>query len=94
MPLDPDIQIMLEQMKQIGFPHPGELSAAEMRAVFEGVSCGMPVGPEMERVEDHSVDADVAVPVRPYIPRTPIRAVLLHLHGGGWTLGGIESRSI
>ena len=91
MPLDPDIQIMLEQMSQMGFPHPGELSAAEMRAVFEGVSRGMPVGPEMDRVEDHSVDVGGVIPVRLYVPRTPIRAILLHLHGGGWTLGSIAS---
>ena len=92
MPIDPDIQLMLEQFSAAGLPKPGETSAAEMRAAFAGVLKMMPKGPEMARVEDHMVPSPEGdVPVRLYVPKAPPRALMLHIHGGGWTLGDIES---
>ncbi|MEO8374249.1 MAG: alpha/beta hydrolase [Sphingomonas bacterium] len=92
MPIDPDIQAMLEQFSAAGLPKPGETPAAEMRAAFAGVVKMMPPGPEMARVEDYKVPTpDGDVPVRIYVPKAPPRALMLHIHGGGWTLGDIES---
>lgn len=91
MPIDPDIQSMLDQMNAAGFPHPGHMSAAEMRAIFEGMGGAMPVGPEMALVQDHIIDTTTPIMARLYIPKEEVRAALLHLHGGGWTLGSVES---
>jgi len=92
MPIDPDIQAMLALFSAAGLPKPGETPAAEMRAAFAGVVKMMPPGPEMARVEDHKVPTpDGDVPMRLYVPKAPPRALMLHIHGGGWTLGDIAS---
>jgi acetyl esterase len=45
-------------------------------------------GPEMARMAD--LDAD-GVPVRLYVPAGEPAPLLVHLHGGGWTIGSIET---
>ena len=47
-----------------------------------------PRGPEMARIAD--ADAD-GVPVRLYVPAGEPTSLLVHLHGGGWTIGSIET---
>jgi len=92
MPIDPDIQAMLALFSAAGLPKPGETPAAEMRAAFAGVVKMMPPGPEMARVEDYKVPTpDGDVPMRLYVPKALPRALMLHIHGGGWTLGDIAS---
>ena len=91
MAIDPDIQAMIEQFSAAGLPKPGETSAAEMRAAFAGVFKMLPKGPEMARVEDYVVPTPDGLPVRLYVPKAPPRALMLHLHGGGWTVGDVES---
>lgn len=64
------------------------MPAAELRAGFERLLAAMPTGPEMALVEDYVTEA--AAPVRLYVPQKPVRTLMLHLHGGGWTLGSIS----
>lgn len=93
MPIDPEIQPMVDVMLNSGFPKVGQVPAAELRAFFE--SMPHPPGAEMAKVEDHQVPGPAgAIPVRFYLPKTAPRALMIHMHGGGWTFGTVESSDV
>lgn len=45
-------------------------------------------GPEMDAVRELHVGA---LPARVYRPAVDALPLILHLHGGGWTIGSLES---
>ena len=48
-------------------------------------------GPEMRRVEDHSVITDDGpIPVRVFVPEEDVQGVIVFFHGGGWVIGSID----
>lgn len=48
-------------------------------------------GPEMRRVEDHSVITDDGpIPVRLFVPEEDVQGVIVFFHGGGWVIGSID----
>lgn len=59
-----------------------------LRAAGAERTRGRPPGPEMTRVAD--LDAD-GVPVRLYVPDGEPPGLIVHLHGGGWAIGSIET---
>ncbi|HEY1118966.1 MAG TPA: alpha/beta hydrolase [Acidimicrobiales bacterium] len=94
MPIDPQIQTVLDQMEALGFPGLSALPVEHARAALAMMGAGRADGvDEVARIEDLEIPGPAgAIPARLYVPRadgTP--PVVVYYHGGGWVLGGIDS---
>jgi len=93
--LDPQLQLLLRLMAATGLPRLESLSPVEARAFFRASAGLLTHAPaRMSRVLDRAVpgpDGDVAV--RIYIPRAghSPHPVLVYYHGGGWTVGDLDT---
>lgn len=91
MPLDAANAAYLEQLRQSGFPSPGDIPLGDYRALLDAVFSSAPPGPAVAQVEDRRITgSDGTVPVRLYTPTERPKAVMLYLHGGGWTIGSLH----
>jgi acetyl esterase len=98
--LDPDVRRLLAELTSLadgdrGFPDltPGE--AREWFVVLQGIMSGPTAPPPVREVADEVVEHDRhVVPVRWYRPDVggpaPNR-VVVYIHGGGWTVGDLDS---
>lgn len=90
MPLDPNAAALVAQLVPPGTPSPVTLPLAEwrQRMLESFLLLGGPRVP-LDRIEDTVLGG---VPVRLYRP-TALRVlpVLVYYHGGGWTLGSLET---
>lgn len=59
-----------------------------MRRATEKRSAKRPPGPDMPTLD---VQIDGRLPGRLYQPDDPADALVIYFHGGGWTIGGLES---
>ncbi|WP_079198382.1 alpha/beta hydrolase [Streptomyces sp. CB03911] len=66
------------------------VGAAELRLAQSLRAEARPPGPEVAHVEDLTVGA-AAVGARLYRPSATVRPLVVFLHGGMWTIGGLES---
>lgn len=90
MPLDPQAQILLEQIAAMGGID--LLSLAQMRRGNDMMSMMTRNVEPVERSEDRILDGPGGpLPVRIYTPQGngPF-PVLVYFHGGGWVLGGLN----
>jgi acetyl esterase len=60
-----------------------------LRSAAQARSASRPRGPELARVQDVRTDQGLAV--RLYRPTLDLRPTVLHLHGGGFVMGNLES---
>jgi acetyl esterase len=69
-----------------------ELTAPEARAAGSGLKDLYGPGPEVHRIEDHTLTGydGGTFQVRVLVPNEKPDAVLVYLHGGGWVLEDIE----
>lgn len=91
MPLDPQAQLVLDQLAALGLPPNHTLTPEEARA--NQLARPRAVGPEVAKVEDRAIAGSGArVPVRIYTPEGagPF-PVLSWFHGGGWVLGNLDT---
>jgi acetyl esterase len=65
-----------------------DLSVADIRAAIEERAAARQRGPEMHEVRDLRV---AGLRARLYRPRADGDLLLVYFHGGGWTIGSIES---
>ncbi len=93
MPLDPQVQVMLEQMEAAGMPALSALPPVEARKMLEGFREMMGPGEDVAAVADRVVPGPGGdIPVRVYRPAGDgPQPVLVYFHGGGWVIGDIES---
>jgi acetyl esterase len=90
MPVDPQVQAVLDQMAALEAPLLHTLSVEDARAAML-----MPTG-ELQAVggiEDREIAGPAGkIPIRIYTPegKGPF-PVLVYFHGGGWVIGNIES---
>lgn len=90
--LDPNTQLLLRLMRLAGLPAE-ELPVEQGRRAIEvgaaAVTGRLPIG----SVEDRTVPGPAGqVPIRLYTPRAHEQgAMLVYLHGGGWTYGSLDS---
>ncbi|MCE2392347.1 MAG: alpha/beta hydrolase [Proteobacteria bacterium] len=87
MPLDPEVQSLLDAQDAAGEPSLETLPPRLARARYEAIPA--PALPGLAGIEEHSLAApDGALRVRVYTPRRgePL-ACTLFLHGGGWVIG-------
>ncbi|MGQ3328061.1 alpha/beta hydrolase [Halorubrum sp. FL23] len=95
--LDPEIAAVVDEIAALGLPEWHELSVDAARRVEDEVFSGDPEPPVAD-VRDLAFDGPHgAVPARVYRPEaaidesTPPTRTLVHFHGGGWTLGTLDS---
>lgn len=89
MPLDPGTKAMLDQLAQMGGPTSREVGAVQSREMYKLMSAldGEPV--DVQRVEDVTIDG---LPARLYAASTaPARPILVWYHGGGFTIGDLDT---
>jgi acetyl esterase len=93
VPLDPQVQALLEQMSSAGMPALSAGSPQDARAMIAGMREMMGPGEEVAAVEDRTVPGPAGdIPVRIYRPAGDgEQPVLVFFHGGGWVIGDIES---
>jgi acetyl esterase/lipase len=81
---DPELDTWLRA--QPPFALPDDVEA--LRAAGAERARARPSGPEVGSVADLEAEG---VPVRLYVPAGEPASLLVHLHGGGWTIGSIET---
>lgn len=95
MPLDPQMQMLLDQMAAIEAPPIYELPVAEARASMDAMTALMGPGEDVASVVDRTIDAGgQELPVRIYRPEAvgdDPAPTLVFYHGGGFVLGGLTS---
>lgn len=94
MPLDPQAQALLDQLKALGGPALNELSAPDARIAAQAL--GTLSGPPetVAKVENRTIPGPGgALPVRIYTPAGsgPFPA-LVFFHGGGWVIGDLDTQ--
>jgi acetyl esterase len=67
------------------------LGAAALRARSRERAESRPAGPELEQVRDRTVGSLNPIPVRVYRTTLEPRPVIVYLHGGGWTIGDLDT---
>ncbi|MGZ0748608.1 alpha/beta hydrolase [Haloparvum sp. AD34] len=90
--LDPQLAAAIDEIEAAGVPEWHQLSVAAARRVEDEVFAGGDV-PAVDLVRDLAFDGPHGeVPLRVYRPETttPTRT-LVYFHGGGWTLGTLDS---
>jgi len=104
--LDPDLAAAIAEIESLGLPGWSDLSVEAARSLEDDLFSGPPEPPVAE-VRDLAFDGPHGeVPVRVYRPESAVGTAedavgtaedsagsraLVHLHGGGWTLGTLDS---
>jgi acetyl esterase len=92
MALDNASEALLEELAA-GDPTPlHELTVEQARGFGAAMARRFGDGPEMERVERHTVLAADGTPlsIRMLVPRGGARALIVFYHGGGWVSGSVD----
>ena len=98
--LDPQAQALMQLMIDKGVPPVNSMTPVEARSSYRSRrTFTQPDAPEVFKVEDKVVSYEgVNVPVRVYHPHAaqPQAALpgLVYLHGGGWTVGDLDTHDV
>jgi len=88
MPLDPTVEVMLQQMADAGGPALTEMSPPDAREMYRTLQAESPK-PEVASVEDRKAGE---IPVRIYkVSDQSNQPVVVFFHGGGWVIGDLET---
>ena len=93
MPLDPQVQEVLQQLEGSGFPGITEGTPEECRQRILQLTQAGESGEDVAEVRDLTLSTpDGPIAARIYIPQrdTPL-PVVVYFHGGGWVIGSIET---
>ena len=89
MAVDPQLQAILDAMQAAGFPKLGTLTAAEMRVLGK---LPAPPAAEVSSVWDATIPGEFGdIPARIYRPGEATDGLIVFYHGGGWTLGDLDT---
>jgi acetyl esterase len=90
--LDPQARALLDLMIQMKVPPVQTLAPAEARRLYvERRFFTQPEPPEM--IETRALQAG-AVPLRLFRPAAGVLPVLVYFHGGGWTIGDLDTHDV
>ena len=93
MPLDPQVQTLLDQIAGLGAPPIWELTPEQARQSFKMMAVMAGPGEDVFSVEDRTIPGPGSdLPVRIYRPveASPL-PVLLFFHGGGFVIGDLDT---
>jgi acetyl esterase/lipase len=91
MALDQETQRFIEQLRS-RLPTIGSVTPAHFREAQANAAALTPKGPDLARVEDVLIDTPAGpLPVRLYVPHSRPIALILYMHGGGWTIGSVAT---
>ena len=92
MPVDPQVQALLDAVATLNLPAWNTLTPDEVRAQVEAGRVPIPPEP-IARVEDRTIPGPAGeIPVRIYAPEADaLLPALMYFHGGGFVIGNIES---
>ncbi len=93
MPIDPQAQVVLDQMAALGLAALDTLSPEDARRQSEMRRASAPPGDPVHHVENRSIPGPGGeIPVRVYRPSDERSLpALVYFHGGGWVLGNLDS---
>ena len=88
----PDVTALVAQFGELGIPTYDSVSVSHARALLDGVLRLQGPATPVAEVRDVLLPGDAGLlPARVYHPAPgEARPVVLYLHGGGWTLGGLK----
>ena len=92
MPVDPQTQMILDLVNSAAPDVPVERTAETSREAYRGLAATLPPGPDVA-VADRTIPGPAGdIPIRTYTPAGdgPF-PVLVFLHGGGWTIGDLDT---
>ncbi len=91
--LQPDVQMVLDQMALLGMPPLESMPAEQTRAVMDELNQARPPGPQVGEIVDGTLPgAGGILAYRLYRPASPgPHPVVVYFHGGGWVLGDATS---
>jgi len=92
MALDDATTQLIADMAAHGGRPMHELQPAEARAGGAVLAQMLPPGPDMARVDDHTLDVGdgASILVRTLVPVDDPDGVIVYFHGGGWVVGHID----
>jgi acetyl esterase len=90
LPLDPGLKVMLEQLAQAGGPTTREVGAVQARELYGAMAVLNGDIVDVARVEDITVDGRLAARLYASTVGAPL-PMLVWFHGGGWTIGDLDS---
>ncbi|WP_254861962.1 alpha/beta hydrolase [Halovivax gelatinilyticus] len=89
--LDPELAAVIAEIEAAGVPQWSSLSVESARRIEDEVFSGG-ASPELRTVRDLRIDGPGGdLPVRVYRPEREDPPTLVFTHGGGWTLGTLDS---
>ena len=94
MPLDPQAQALLEQMKVMGLTYTPEMTVTRTREMLKAMQAVRPEGEPVAHVEDRVIPGPGSeIPIRIYTPggNGPF-PVLVFFHTGGWQVGNLDTQ--
>lgn len=90
MPLNPEIEMLLNQMSAL--PSLETLGPQAARGLLAELGKAATAGPDVLSVSDDQVDCGQhVVPLRIYRDTDEPSGILIYYHGGGWVLGSLDS---
>ena len=94
--LDPQVRTLIQLMTERQVPPVHTLTPAEARASYrDRRSLTQPASPDVGQVQALSADGPHgAVPLRLYRPFVASDALLVYFHGGGWTIGDLDTHDV
>jgi acetyl esterase len=95
MPLDPQAQALLEQMKAMGFSYTPEMTVTRARELLNAMQAVRPDGEPVAHIEDRLIPGPAGeIPIRIYTPQGSGRPfpVLVFFHTGGWQVGNLNTQ--
>jgi acetyl esterase len=92
MPIGTQEQQLLDMMAAAAPDEPRPLEADTMRQAYSAMAALLPPGPDVGTTDRAVPGPGGDIPVRVYTPTGagPF-GVLIYLHGGGWTIGGLDT---
>ncbi|POY00945.1 steroid monooxygenase [Mycobacterium kansasii] len=90
--LQPDVQMVLEQMALLDLPPMESLPPEQARALMNEMNVARPRGPDVGEIVDGSLPGAAGdLAYRLYRPASPgpnlLHPLVVYFHGGGWVLG-------
>jgi len=92
MALDPQVQVLLDQMAAAGQTAFHSQTPADARKAMGAMIEVLGPGPAVHKVEDRKIPGPGAdIPLRIYTPSGNPNGILVYFHGGGWVVGDLAT---